>query len=97
MKITIETIKPKKDMLLVEPFMQATQTSAGLEISDSDGYATPVMGTVIKVGESVEKYPEGAQVMFRRYAIDGVKVLTEEGEKKFYLLEENEVIATIEE
>lgn len=96
MKITIETITPRNNRMLVEPFMQATHTSAGLEISESDGFETPVVGTVIKVGESVQNYQVGDQVAFGRYIIDWLKIMTEDGEKKFFLLEENEVIATID-
>lgn len=80
--------------LLIEPFKQAKETSAGLQMSEGDGHATPVYGMVIKASDGAT-YKEGDAVLFRRYAIDSLKAYTADGDREIYLLEESEVIAIV--
>ena len=94
MKITVENVVPKKNMLLLEPYKQADETEGGLVISQGDGFASPIMGTVLRVG-SKATYKVGTVVMFRKYSVDALKLNTSEGQKEFYLLEDEEVIATV--
>jgi len=95
MEYKFEDVYPVGKRLLVEPFSQATETSEGLEISDGDGHATPVLGTVIRAGEGCS-FKEKDVVFFRRYAIDVLKVPSVDGtDRTLYILEESEVIANV--
>lgn len=87
-------IFPVGKRLLLEAYKQANETSAGLVVSEGDGNATSVMGTVIRAGVGCAFQP-GDTLLWRRYSVDTLKVYTEEGEREFYLIEESEVIAHV--
>lgn len=91
---TNENVQPVGKRLLVEAYKQAKETSAGLEMVEGEGWATSVMGTVIRAGEGCSFKP-GDVLLWRRYGIDSIKVYTEDGEVELYLLEESEVIGQI--
>lgn len=95
MTIDPEKIVPKGGYLLVEVYEPPKETSAGLEVFNSDAlYATPVMAAITRTGEKSE-YKVGDKVLFRRYALDELKLPTAEGEQKIFLLDEKEIIAHI--
>lgn len=92
--IVPENIYPVGPRLLLEVFKHATETREGLIMTESEGHATPTVGTVIRTGET-SMYQVGDVLMWRRYGIDNIKVYTADGDKEVYLLEENEVIAKL--
>lgn len=94
MTINKDDVIPVGKRLLIEPFKQASETTSGLAMAEGDGNATPVCGTVIRVGQGCS-FKEGDLLLFRRYSIDSLKAYTEEGEQEIYLLEESEIIGTI--
>lgn len=90
-KIAVENITPVGDRMLISVFKGANKIG-GLELAETKGQATPVIGTVIKAGDGVP-YKEGDMVFFRRYAVDEIKVDAIE-DQELYFLEASEVIAT---
>lgn len=95
MVIQKQDIVPVGRRLLIEPFKQASETTEGLIVSEGDGYASPVIGTVVKAGDGCV-YKEGDLLMFRRYSVDSLKVYADDGEQEIYLLEESEVVAYLQ-
>lgn len=95
MNLSRDTVTPTGKRLLLEVFKQASETSGGLLLSQGDGYATPVLGTVIKAG-SESKYKEGDVLMWRRYSIDTLKIDLGEGEQEYSILEDDDVVAVVE-
>lgn len=95
MILTQQNIQPIGDRLLIEPYKQASETTEGLIVSEGEGYAAPVIGTILKVGDKVTSYKVGEVVMMRRYSVDSLKVYSEDGEKEIYLLECSEVVARV--
>lgn len=94
--LTLDNIFPQGNRLLIDPFKAAKETTEGLEMVEGDGYATPSVGTIIRVGDGLTyPYKVGDVVMMRRYSVDSIKVLTSDGEKEIYLLEASEVIAVV--
>lgn len=92
-ELTSENIVPVGSRLLIEPFTVG-ETKSGLVLGEGDGHATPVYGTVIKVGDNCI-FKVGDHLLFRRYAIDSLKTYTADGDKEVYLLEETEVIGVV--
>jgi len=92
--VSQENIVPSKGYLLLEIPEKTTQLVSGVLLGNSDNESTPVMGKVISVAAN-SSYEVGQTIMFRRYSVDELKVKDAEGEKKFYLLEEDSVLATI--
>jgi len=89
-----DNIFPVGKRLLVETFKQAEESSEGLELGVGDGYATSVLGTVVRAGDGC-MFTVGDILMWRRYSVDNLKVYTKDGEKEYSLIEENEVIAQV--
>lgn len=94
MIINKKDVIPVGNRLLIEPFKQAAETTEGLIISEGEGYASPVVGTVIRLGDTKE-YSVGDVLLFRRYSVDSLKVYDDESEKEIYLLECSEVVARV--
>lgn len=95
MKLEADKINPVGKRVLLSVFEGSTKTESGLDLADSSGGATPVLGTVIKTG-SDSSYKENDVVFFRRFAIDEIKVDASDDRMKFYFLEESEIIGTYE-
>lgn len=95
MQLTKENIKPVGNRVLIEPYKQASTTEGGLILSEGDGYASPVIGTIVATGDTAT-YNIGDIVMMRRYSVDSLKVYAEDGEKEIYLLECSEIIAKVQ-
>ena len=93
--IDITKIVPQGNRSLVQAYMGAKQTESGLHIAEKESDATPVMGTVIHQGMT-SQYTLGQVLLFRRYAVDELKIQGENGEVLVYLIEDPEVIAVIE-
>lgn len=96
MEINEKTIRPTGDRLLIKVLERDEETKGGLITSDTASNSAPVVGDVIRVGE-MAKYQTGQTVMFRRYSVDEIRVLTETGEEDiFYFIESGDVLGVIE-
>ena len=90
-------IKPIGERCLVQPFRGAKETQSGLIMSqDSNISAAPVRGTVIEPGAR-SQFKKGDEILYRRYSVDELKMVTEVGEVVVYLVEDQDVLAVIEE
>lgn len=92
---TSENIVPVGKRYLVDAFKQAEETTAGLVISQGDGNATSVFGTVIRVGDIDCRWPVGAKLLWRRYSLDNLKLAAADGEHEYALIDESEIIAEV--
>lgn len=92
--IKIENIFPTGKRLLMEAHDHAEETSEGLIQVNENTNTAPVIGTVVRTGED-SQYEIGTVLMWRRYALDTLTIPTSEGESKYHLLEENEVVAVV--
>lgn len=91
----INNIKPTGSKILIEVAEVAKQTSSGLIIADTATNFAPVTGKIINVGE-LSVYKIGQQVLFRRYSVDELKIVSPTGEQLFYFLEDADVLALVE-
>lgn len=92
MKIDIKNIQPEGRRVIVE-VPADEKTESGLELSTTAGSVTPIMGTVIAKG-IISEYAIGTVIFFRKYSVDELAVKSEGEEKKIYLVEDIEVVAT---
>lgn len=92
-EIKIENIKPTGQRILIEVKEIETKVG-GLEIADTATNSAPVTGVVIDVGES-SVYKKDQKVLFRRYSVDELKIVTALGEQLLYFLEDSDVLAII--
>ena len=93
--MNIEKINPVGARVLLEIYTSAQESTAGLVLSDNNASSTPVTGKVLRVGKD-SIFKEGQTVFFRRYSVDELKFNTAEGEQKVFLLEDEEIIAVLE-
>lgn len=92
----INRISPKKNRILILPKNRSDVTKSGIILPEAESNATPVIGTIVKAGP-LSTYEVGQTVMWRRFSIDELKVEVETGEEViFYFVEDEEVIAVIE-
>lgn len=90
-----ENINPVGKRLLVKPYERPTVTEGGLEISDTATNSAPVLGEVIKSGLGSAFQP-GQWVMYRRYAIDELKIPKADGEDDIVcFLDDTDVLAVV--
>ena len=95
MDINTNLVQPRKGFLLLEVPEKVTQTASGIALANNEGDTVPVQAKVLKAGEGCD-IKEGQQILFRKYSVDEVKVKTETGEKIFWLLENDSVLAIIQ-
>jgi len=93
MEINKKTIQPVGKYLLLEVEEQK-ETSSGLLLAEDGGYTLPTAGTVLKAGPEAV-YKSGDTLIFRKYSADEIKVTTAEKEEKYWLLEDDQVIAVV--
>lgn len=93
--IDITKIAPQGDKCVVEAFTRSKTTESGLEISESENDATPVMGTILRAG-TLSKYAAGTNILFRRYGIDELKFSVGANEVIVFIIADDEVVAVIE-
>ena len=90
-----ENIKPVGNRYLVKIYRAASQSESGLILENSSNTsAAPVMGTVLEVGDN-PRFQKGDTILFRRYSVDELKYVTEQGEQVVHLVEENDVVGII--
>ncbi|MCX6731407.1 MAG: co-chaperone GroES [Candidatus Parcubacteria bacterium] len=97
-------IKPLRNNVLIEPLSEEERghkTKAGILIPDTIDKEKPDQGRVIEVGPgkrdekgslipiSVKK---GQKIIFSKYGPDEIKV----GDKKYFIISEDNILATIE-
>lgn len=93
--INIEKIVPQGDRCLVEPYKRVTKTASGLELAEPENIPTPVVGVIRRVGTK-SQYTEGTHILFRRYGIDELKMQSGAEEVLVYVIQDEEVVATID-
>lgn len=87
-------IKPVNGYLVIEPYEQPTQVGDLEMVQGDKTNSAPVRGTVIAT--SSKNFAVGAELFFRKYAIDELKFTDEEGkEKTVYVLDEREILAEL--
>ena len=97
-------IKPLHNNVLIEPISEeerGIKTKAGIIIPDTIDKEKPDQGMIIEVGpgkrdENGEIIPmsvkKGQKVIFSKYGPDEIKI----GDKKFYIISEDNILAIIE-
>ncbi len=89
-------IKPIGKRCLIQIEQSANKSASGLILNqDQNNISTaPVIGTVLNKGsESI--FEIGDKLLFRRYGVDELKFITESGEQKVFIIEDEEVLAII--
>lgn len=95
MIIDPKKVKPMGKRLVLEIYEGVDKTESGFELVNSQGNSAPVIGTVIRISD-VSSYKIGDKIIFRKYAVDSINYQSEDGEKKVYILEEDDVLGVIE-
>ena len=88
-----ENISPVGTSILIEVYTPPTE-SGGVVYSQESNKGTPVLATVLKAGDK-SAYKAGDKIFFRRYAVDELKITTDEGEKIFNFIDDEEVLAIV--
>lgn len=86
-------IKPVGDHLLIRTFVANDTTASGLTIVDNNSNSFPVSAEVIAAGPQ-SKYKVGDKVLYRRYALDELKVSSGGVTQTIAMLEDSDVLAT---
>lgn len=93
----IEKIAPVGKRCLVKVIESASESKYGIVLENASNTATtPIVGVVLKAGASSD-FKEGQKLFWRRYALDELKFITEGGEQTIFLVEDEEVLAVINE
>jgi co-chaperonin GroES (HSP10) len=88
-------ITPVGDRYLIEIEKSASQSASGLTMeNNSNVNSAPVLGTIIKAADGCP-YKAGDKILFRRYSLDDLKVITENGEETISIVEGSEILAVI--
>lgn len=90
-----EKIVPLGARSLVKPYEAAGKTASGLIMDNtSNTSSAPVRGTIIVAGDT-SAFKAGEEIMFRRYSIDDLKFITDQGEQVVSLVDDQDVLAKI--
>ena len=85
-------IIPVGSRCLVKPFIAADKTESGLVLNnESNVSAAPVRGTVLKAGDK-SKFKKGQDLLYRRYSMDSLKMITPKGEETVYFVDDEDVL-----
>lgn len=93
-------IKPLSDHVVVEPISEKDKTKSGIVLPETAEEESPEQGKVVAVGpgkllaQGKRKKPEvkpGDKVLFKKYSPTEVEL----GEKKYLILEENDILAIL--
>lgn len=96
MNIDINKIIPVGRVCQIEPHKASETTSSGLVLEYNNNTASAaVLGKVVKAGNE-SKYKEGDIILYRRYSQDEMKFILPEGEKSIFFVEDDEVVAVIQ-
>jgi co-chaperonin GroES (HSP10) len=103
----IEKITPIGFRVLVKVPEKPQTTSSGLFRAETEHTGIPVMAQITVLGQKTlwekfitffgfkTKYRVGQWVYFRKYSIDELRVNTPDGTLVLYMLEEEEIIGTV--
>lgn len=87
-------LQPTKGHLVIKPYEKPKEVS-GLMLAGDDQNAAPVRGDILETGEE-SKFTKGETIYFRRYAVDELKYIEENGrEETVWLVDEREVLAVL--
>lgn len=93
--MNIQNVQPVGRRMLIEIIKSGEKTSSGLLVAESQTNMAPVMGVVLRSGDEC-KFKEGDTVMFRRFAVDELKMTAEDtSQMSVHMIEEDEVLAII--
>jgi co-chaperonin GroES (HSP10) len=89
---------PDGQRMLITAYKAATESKSGLIMDNStNNNAATVLGTVVRLGD--EKFNDKPvpweiddEVMFRRYSVDSLKIITDEGEKEYNLCDYADIV-----
>lgn len=81
MEVNENTIEIPGNGLLIQPIQRPEETSSGFVMPEEGYTATPVQGTVLVAGAE-SKYKVGDVIFFRRYSIDELKFVNDEGKNQ---------------
>lgn len=96
MTIKLEKINPLGERCLIKPYEAATQTKSGVVRENSSNTSSAkTAGTVIRKGDK-SRFSVGDMVLFRRYSVDDLKYITPEGEQTATLVDDENVLALVE-
>ena len=85
-------IQPIGSRVLITPFKSADKTESGLYMeNNSNTSAASVRGTVIGVGDT-SRFKLGDDILFRRYSVDILKIVTEKGEEEVMMVDDGDII-----
>ncbi|MCX5774603.1 MAG: co-chaperone GroES [Fusobacteria bacterium] len=88
------TIKPIGKRVLIQSIKAETTTKSGILLPETATKEDPIIGEVLAVGTAeLEKIiPVGSKIIYTRYSGTEIK----DGETKFVLLNEEDVLAIVE-
>jgi hypothetical protein len=90
----ISELVPTKGHSIIRVEKKPTEAN-GLILAGESLNSAPVIGTVIRASDG-SAYSEGTEVVFRKYAIDTLTWVNENGEEEIlYILNNEEILASI--
>jgi co-chaperonin GroES (HSP10) len=86
-------IIPIGNRYIIEVYKAAEETESGLVMDNTSNVsAAPIKGTILEVGDNA-RFAVGDVVYFRRYSIDQLKYITEQGEQEVSIIEAEDILA----
>ena len=94
MESSYKKLNPVGARVVIKPIEAAEVSAGGIAMTHNSNAASgKVKGTIIEVS-SDSKYKDmlGRKVMWRRYAMDELKYIDENGEQTVYLVDDSELL-----
>jgi co-chaperonin GroES (HSP10) len=90
--IDVRDIVPLKTGIIIKELERETVTESGLELTETQNSGTPVVGTVVAVGEE-SRFKIGDTVFFRRYSVDELSFIVDGKKQTVNFITDDEVVA----
>lgn len=90
----IKTLTPTKGHSIIQ-IREKPVEAGGLIIAGDQQNSAPVIGQIVRTSDD-SRYPEGTEVVFRKYAIDTLNWVNDDGiDETLYILDNEEILAFI--
>ena len=86
-------ILPIGNRCIIEKYKAAGETASGLIMDNSSNVsAAPIKGTILETGDE-GKFKKGDVIFYRRYSVDDLKYIDENGEQEVTIVEFDDILA----
>jgi len=88
-------LKPIGKRVLIAPYIAADKTESGLFMENNSNTSVATTRGVVMEAGAESQFKKGDELMFRRYAVDELKTITEKGEVVVSLVDDEDVLCLL--